>query len=467
MAFLENIPLEISYNNEIKYFNLNYCIDQETYSDNDIQLKINLDNLHRCSEVFFINSSNLDDTLIDIISKAFKNKYNELLNQINEISDNGLEPIMDDIQTSPQLKIPYDPNLIRVTQGRFSLKEIYEMIVGDDYDEPILDLSPDFQREYVWDSTQKSRLIESILLKIPLPVFYLSRDSEGTYQVVDGVQRLSVIKEYFSNGFKLKNLEYLTNDCENKYYHKSPDNSLHPKFVRTLRSYQIDCNIIEPDTPQKVKLDIFKRLNTGGKSLNNQEIRNSMLKKKPRDFIRKLSKSEPFLNATNKSISTRRMMDQEMIVRYIGFYFQYKNENESIKVNYTGKMNEFLDSIIELLNDNCETIDFEKIENDFYIAMNNAYLMFNEYSFRKVTLNYQNEDKNKINKSLFTAFSILLSNYDTATVIQKGSLIDSFAQLLESDRYLYNCITYNITEQARIDTTFLRIEEFLEGVYKK
>lgn len=94
------------------------------------------------------------------------------------------------------------------------------MIDGEEGEEPDLDLAPDFQRDYVWDNTRKSRLIESILLNIPLPVFYLARDKNGKIQVVDGVQRLTTIYKFFKNEFKLNHLEYLEDECGGRYFKK-------------------------------------------------------------------------------------------------------------------------------------------------------------------------------------------------------------------------------------------------------
>ncbi|MDQ2087759.1 DUF262 domain-containing protein [Herbivorax sp. ANBcel31] len=429
----------------------------------NIQAKIQNDT--HCYEAKRVDNKDFLKEYTGKLVDLFINNYNQNTKQMIDDLEDGVETTSEDENTEANIIVPYDPNSIRVTQARFSLREIYEMIVGSEFDEPILDLSPDFQRNYVWDSTRKSRLIESILLKIPLPVFYLARDNEGKYQVVDGVQRLSVIKEYFSNSFKLRNLEYLKEDCDNKYFQKSPSTSLHPKFVRQLKAYQIDCNIIEPDTPHKVKLDIFKRLNTGGKSLNAQEIRNSILRKNSRDFIRQLSKSEEFKKATSNSISPKRMMDQELILRYIGFYLIYKKQDLFTDLNYNSLMDEFLDNVVEVLNSEYKKFPFETIKKDFHIAMENAYIMFGDYAFRKVDVDFSDEAKNKINKSLFTAFSVLISRYDTSVIKERGNITKEFAERLDRDKYLYNSITYATSDKTRVDTTFLRIDEFLESIY--
>lgn len=466
MDYLKLVEVEININGDLILLQFKRSSrENEFYSEEGIILSAKISgNQSLCIGAERIDNNVYLNEMTDVIEQMFVEIYNEIMNKNIEDVKSGVENTEEDyLNSDPNITIPYDPNSIRVTQGRFSLREIYEMINGTEDEESILDLSPDFQRNYVWDSTRKSRLIESILLRIPLPVFYLARDNEGKYQVVDGVQRLSVINEFFSNGFKLRNLEYLKEECDQRYFLKKNKLSLHPKFVRHLRSYQIDCNIIEPETPFSVRSDIFKRLNTGGRSLNNQEIRNSILKKESRDFVRKLAQSEEFKIATDYSIKPTRMMDQELIIRFIGFYFVYKNQ--TTKLIYNGKMNEFLDNVVEILNSEYKTFPFSKIESDFLLAMENAFTMFGDYAFRKVSINYKSESRNMVNKSLFTAFSVLLSSYDKNLVQKKGNVILEFAEWLEKEEYLFDSITNGTNDRARIDTTFLLIEKFLDTIY--
>lgn len=468
MADLKTIKIELQDEGETIPIEFSCSPSDSTVfkSNNDIELQIELEN-SRC-----INAKRLDyreklKKHTALIIDLFMDIYNKKMLSNFESHESGIES-NEENESESNDSTPYDPDSIRVTQGRFSLREIYEMIIGTDKDISTLDLSPDFQRNFVWDNLRKSRLIESILLKIPLPVFYLSRNEEGKYQVVDGVQRLSVIKQFFSNEFKLKNLEYLAKDCGDKYFSDSKLTSLHPKFVRRLKSYQVDCNIIEPDTPYKVKLDIFKRLNTGGRILNRQEIRNSLMKPAIRKFVNELSGSDAFKIATANSIRQKRMMDQELVLRYIGFSFVYNDYNDyndyiNEEISYSGIMDEFLDTIVEMLNINCEKKLLDRIKEIFYLSMNNATDIFGEYAFRKIEIDYKKARKNMINKSLFTAFSVILSRVPESIIIKnKNNIISNFAKYLKTDKYLYTSITQATNNKDRIDTTFLKIEEFLK-----
>ncbi|MDZ4320699.1 MAG: DUF262 domain-containing protein, partial [Phenylobacterium sp.] len=162
---------------------------------------------------------------------------------------------------------PWDPAKIRITTKNFSLRDVVDQIEDGD-----IDLAPDFQREYVWQARQRTRLIESILLGIPLPAFYFNQDDDGTSQVVDGVQRLSTISLFMRNEHALNaaDLEYLIT-LDGLTYEQLDAGSL-----RRFRATQIVVHVIEPQTPDEVKFDIFNRVNTLGSPLSAQEIRHAM-----------------------------------------------------------------------------------------------------------------------------------------------------------------------------------------------
>ncbi|MDF5809950.1 DUF262 domain-containing protein [Pseudomonas aeruginosa] len=184
---------------------------------------------------------------------------------------------------------PWDPTKIRITTKHFSLRDVVDQINDKE-----IYLSPDFQRDYIWKERQRTRLIESILLGIPLPAFYFNQDIDGTYQVVDGVQRLSTVARFMQDKHTLaeQDLEYLINLDGTTY------STLSPAELRRFRSTQIVVHVIEPQTPDEVKYDIFSRVNTLGSPLSAQEIRHAMSKSRSRDLLKKLSEMKEFDEAT-------------------------------------------------------------------------------------------------------------------------------------------------------------------------
>ncbi len=347
-----------------------------------------------------------------------------------------------------------------------SIRYVSEMMDSEHND---LDLSPDFQRNFVWtDITRKSRLIESVLLRIPLPVFYLSQDNAGKLQIVDGVQRLTVIKDFLNNEFKLKNLEYLQ-DCRGCYFDKKDTKNLDPKYIRRINQTQLIFNIIDPQTPHKVKFDIFKRINTGGKPLNNQEIRNCLANPRVRYMIKELSSSKEFTEATFGSVSSIRMADDELVMRFLGFYYIKILGDEKLK--YKGGMKQFLDEALELLNDEEDEEKLNMIRNAFLNSMKIAEYLFGEYAFRKCKCEHikPNARKQLINKSLFTSLSVLLSNYDYNEVKKKNEkmcLLEPVALELDNNQDFYNAITIGTNDQKRIGLTFSTVQKIITNHLK-
>lgn len=311
-----------------------------------------------------------------------------------------------EFETDEDIINPYNPDDIKVSPKQFSLKLIKEMVDSKD-----LDLNPDFQRHMVWDAKRRSRLIESILLRIPLPMFYFSEDKEGKLAVIDGLQRISAINDFMNNKFALKDLEYLQDNCEGKYY-----KTLEPKYIRWFNLTQIFGNVIDPSSPYKVKYDIFKRINTGGKPLNNQEIRNCLASQGLRETLKQMVSLKEFKKATDNGIKPTRMDDEEVALRFILFR-RLMTEDKKID-KYNGYMDASLNELTEKLQ--LESTDNLSIYiTKFSIAMNNAeYLFGSKYAFRKVKIKdiQPNAWKQLINKALFVSCSVLLADYDPEKV---------------------------------------------------
>lgn len=340
---------------------------------------------------------------------------------------------------------PYDPEAIRVETKQINVSLVNEMINDGD-----IDISPDFQRNFVWtDITAKSRLIESIMLRIPLPVFYLSQDAHGSFQVVDGLQRLTVINQFLSNGFRLKNLEYLHEEEGKHFKVEDPDNSLSGKYRKRIQQTQLLLNIIDPQTPNRVKFDIFKRINQGGRPLNSQEMRNSLSSKATRSLIKNLSGSQEFLDATGGSISTSRMQDQEMVLRFLAFAMAKVSDFPS----YAGNMERYLDDAISSLNKEPEL--HGDLMHRFTLAMKASRRLFGNYAFRKVTMEDLQAGRKRrlINKPCFMSWSFSLAyscHADKMHLLNDGDLIEPFARMVQEDIAYYDALSYGTNNTSKV-----------------
>lgn len=228
----------------------------------------------------------------------------------NEPTGVEAEPREDGEHASPQR--PWNPSDIRVAARNFWLRNIVDMVDNKD-----LELVPDFQRNEVWGPVQRSRLIGSVLLQIPLPAFYFVEDSDLAFQVVDGLQRLSIVYQFIRGPrpLALSGLEYL--DTLNGMRFEDLEASLR----RRIQNSQIMVNVIGPTTPDEVKYNIYKRINTGGSPLNLQEIRHSMSKKRSREFIKSLTKLDEFQDAVDGTKLAVRMASRELVLRFCAFQF--------------------------------------------------------------------------------------------------------------------------------------------------
>jgi hypothetical protein len=273
-------------------------------------------------------------------------------------------------------------------------------------------LDPDFQREDVWKNRQKSELVESVLMGIPLPIFYLNETKEGKLVVVDGRQRLTAFFQYLNGDYKLTDLRILK-ALNNKRF-----GELDQKLQANLEDFQLIAQVIKPPTPDRIKFDIFDRVNRGGTPLNNQEMRNALYQGKSTVLLGSLSQKEVFKNVTNNSINSRRMKDRYLILRFIAFYLWNNNILKDLNgeiIEYKGDIDEFLGKIMDYINE-MDDVNISNLEETFVKTMKNNQIVFGENAFRRVA---KNGKKQPINMLLFEAFSYLF------TMLEEGYCIDN------------------------------------------
>jgi uncharacterized protein with ParB-like and HNH nuclease domain len=394
-------------------------------------------------------------------NESLQSKLDELAMRIIEIEQSGSEfNDFEEMQTDDDIK-PFNPEDIKVHAKQFSLRLISDMIEEGD-----IDMTPDFQRNLVWNNFQKSRLIESILLRIPLPMFYFSEDKEGKMTIVDGLQRLTTIKEFMDNKFKLSKLEYLEKSCEGRYYKDQGNkDGLEAKYLRWFKQTQFSVNVIDASSPPKVKYDIFRRINTGGKPLNNQEIRNCLASKQLRKTLKEMTELEEFKTATDWSIRPTRMEDQEVALRFI-LFTRLLDKSKGVK-EYSGYMDTSLDDLTEDLQDEHPDVLYSYVKL-FSNAMKNAeYLIGHRHAFRKIVVEDLDEDayKQLINKALFASTSVLLSKFDHKLIIrscEKNTLAMPIAENIDTDIEFHNYLTYGTNGRNNLLYVFDKMTEIID-----
>ena len=344
---------------------------------------------------------------------------------------------------------PFNPEKIKVRTINILVEQLVSRIHHSE-----IDLSPDFQRmRGIWSDVQKSRLIESLLLKIPIPVFYVSADDHDNWAVVDGVQRMSTVYDYVRGGFSLSGLEYL-GDLHGLKYDDLPRN-----MVRRISETQLIVNVIEPGTPIEVMFNIFHRINTGGMVLNGQEIRHALNPGPVRGYLRRLASSDEFLRATANSIKETRMEDRECALRFLAFYITpWENYAEH-------DLDGYLVEAMRQLN-KMRKQELDELEGIFKKTMTAAADIFGDEAFRKRT---NDEDRRgRVNKALLEAWSVGLarrSPRDIATLVRNRKRLQKrFTTLLRDDWEFYTSVSTSTGAPQRVKKRFGVIDELIEGL---
>lgn len=384
--------------------------------------------------------------------KLVEEKLVELSSDWIELSAQGFE---NDYNLKNFKKPGYGPDDIFVENKPFSLRQIVELINNKD-----IEITPDFQRNFIWDKTRQSKLIESILLGLPLPSIYLSQYEDGRLTIVDGLQRITTIKKFYEDDLILTNLEYLK-ECNGKKYSQL-DGILSPLRIRKFGQTQIMCFVIDYRSPSKLKYDLFRRLNTGGKPLNNQEIRNCLSHHSVQLVLKELINIESFKNATNDSISDNRMEAREAALRFVCFYSKLTDDSPISK--YNGDMESTLDDFIDELN----KWDINNLRNYISIydnSLKNAYHLFGDRCFRKVLIETYEGKKAPINKLLMLVISLLLTKYDHNYIKSKlefNSLIKPLAIYISNSPELFQAISWGTNGKWNIETGYRYFNDFFK-----
>ena len=362
-------------------------------------------------------------------------------------------------------------------------------------------LDPDFQRREVWDMERKCQLIESLLLKIPIPLFYVAADSSERWTVVDGLQRISAIrdftlgKEYLEykfkkeetngnkkipqkgEGFSLRGLSFCAEELEGKRMIDLEHDEKLIKYYNRIVETNFTFVIIDPSTPEEVKFNVFKRINTGGMQLTSQEIRNALYGGAATRLLNDLSKTIEFKTATTYSVKDNRMEDKELILRFLAFHLR-----DPFKYNKTYNIDNWLSEAMIIINalPNLDNREFKKLiskgkvnkddilitsidrlKNDFILAMKRGYELFGSHAFRK---SCPGQRRTPINKSLFETWGVLLSQLGemeyNRLLKSKNDLIAEYEILLRDDKFIID-ISRDSMKKSAVENRYTKIRNLI------
>jgi len=360
-----------------------------------------------------------------------------------EVDDEGIAYGVE-AEPLPTITVPFNPADIKVHTEQKPVDPLLRKIKRQE-----LDLQPDFQRAAgIWDTTRQSRLIESLLLKIPIPTFYMAEVRGGGLAVVDGVQRLTTIVRFVhpdyigADPLKLSGLQYL-HEHNGKTFGELPE-----RLQDQILEAQLTVNLILQGTPEEVMFEIFTRINTGGQPLSAQELRHALIPGQSRELLKKLASSRAFLDATLRTVNTLRMADREMVLRFLAFRITDPNDYKS------DDLDAFLRLAMRKVN-KLSRFEVERLSVEFNRSMNAASAIFGEHAFRKL---FRDQIRRlPINKAIFEATAVSLAELGddelNRLIELRFEVQERYIELMD-DTEFFQAISVGIGDVARVHRRF-------------
>lgn len=363
--------------------------------------------------------------------------------------ETGLE--REDTGGGPAAKAPdpFDPSELRIDTRPLGIDLLAQRLADG-----AIDMAPAIARSPVWDEAAQSRLIESLLIRMPAPAFYFDASNEERWLVVDGLHRLSAL-DAFINGktLKLTGLEYLDN-LEGKGFEALPRH-----FQRRILETQVTAHLIQEGTPEAMRFNLFQRLNTSARPLAAGEIRHLLKQGPATALLERLAGGKAFRDAMGDGVAG--MAAEECVLRFLAFrltpYVEYPG----------GAFEEFLDDAMTSLNV-LDTEQLDELEAEFRRALQAARDIFGADAFRK---RFAAEDPPApVNGALFESWAGVLAGLDEDRLAAAGGraegLKEGFIKLLNDDGAYVDAISNGTGEPAKIRKRFSEIESLIERMLR-
>lgn len=339
----------------------------------------------------------------------------------------------EDVEKQNDIEVPHEVRKLTTQAYDKSVSDIVRMIADKD-----LVLDPDYQRNYVWDNKKASKLIESIILNVPIPVIYVSEEKDSTWSVIDGLQRLNSLKRFYDGRFKLSGLEilYELNKCDFK--------SLPSKASKMLKNGLLRIVMITEDSNDDIKYDIFMRLNTGAVHLNEQELRNCLYRGKLNTFIQEEAKNKHWLVMLGLDEPHKRMSDRELLLRFLTLSVNWDRSLGEVR-GYKGNMKSFMNAFMKQHQNEAGILNYFKTLCDETIEK--VYEVYGVNAFRRV-----NDDGSvtPINRAIMDALMIASIPYDKSLLLAKKDEIQEKLARELNDNTEFRLSTLTSTSDTKV-----------------
>ena len=299
-------------------------------------------------------------------------------------------------------------------------------------------LRPKFQRTAVWNTKLKSRLVESLLLNLPVPPVFLAEDEDSTKVVVDGQQRLRAVDDFYRERFSLDSLELLKDLNGKSFTH------LESKLQRRFLNRVIRVLTIPYRESFDVRYLIFERLNTNTVPLNDQEIRNATLFGGFNELLDKLVNQKNFLEMLHLKKPDDRLRHHELVLRFFAAKYEFSEYSTPLKLFLSDYMRD---------NRKLSVESAESLEKTFSRACENVNAVFGKNSMRRynpLTQDYQGQ----LSRAVFELQLVSLSTFDTNKVKEKARAIEGAFKELCSDKVFSELLTRGTDHRKRFYRRF-------------
>lgn len=327
------------------------------------------------------------------------------------------------------------------------VKDLLSDYIGKD-----LDPRPSFQRGYVWDKTRASKLIESIMLNVPLPLIYTAEEQDGTEVVIDGQQRLISVFSFIQGKFPRDDSKFaltglkLLKDLNGKTF-----SDLSDADRKSLERYIFQIIRISKESNANVKFEIFERLNSGSVTLNAQELRNCVFRGKFNEVLRDLSNNDDFGRILGTSRNSSRMLDAELVLRFLAFY-------ERTYLNYKPGLKSFLNDFMDEYR-NLSDAKVRAFTDAFRHSISLSFSVFGDVAFRKYSLggksNPNGSWERSINRPLYDIIMWGFTRFDKNQVIPHSAAIrNAVVELTTKDAIFIDAITSATGDKTKTQFRF-------------
>lgn len=354
----------------------------------------------------------------------------------------------DIVLENEELELNEDTSRKIIWQAKdFSIREFASMLQDGD-----LDLQPNYQRKYVATPKIASKLIESIIMDVPIPVIYLAEEKDSTYSVIDGQQRLTSFLSFINGKFPDGNTFKLTGLKVYKELNRKLFAELDKEFQNKIRKTTLHTIVIKKESNEDVKFEIFERLNTGSIKLNEDEIRNTVYRGEYIKLLAELEENETFHDIVQKDNYKKRMIYRGMILRFFAL-------SEKSYINYKPSMKQFCN---KELRDNryLSTEKVKEYKERFLHCVDLVKVVFGDKAFRRyIPAENENTSGNwtstRINMALYDIQICGFVNHSKNEVLRNADFIrEAMIDLMINSQDFINSIEIQTSDKEVLKRRF-------------